>query len=95
MELNSVFFNIIGAAVATVITEIASNFGLVQDAGIVTISVLMNLVPGALLTNAIRDIIATDYMSGITKLTEALMVAASLAIGAGVGYGLGGLIGGF
>lgn len=95
MALNSVFSNIIGSAVATVLAELLGAIGLVQNTGVVTIAVLMNLVPGALLTNAIRDIIATDYMSGITKLTEALMVAASLAIGAGVGYGVGTWIGGF
>lgn len=94
MELNAVFSNVLGSVIATLLAEALGFFGLIQFTGVITISVLMNLVPGALLTNAIRDIIATDYMSGVTKLTEALMVAASLAVGAGVGYGIGTWVGG-
>jgi uncharacterized membrane protein YjjP (DUF1212 family) len=43
----------------------------------------MLLVPGIALTNGIRDIIAGDYMTGMARGLEALLVATSLAVGTG------------
>lgn len=42
---------------------------------------LMTLVPGIVITNCMRDFIATDYMSGIHGLVEALLIATGIAIG--------------
>lgn len=94
LKMNTVFNNVVGGFIASFLTQALYHFGLGHDATITAIAILMNLVPGALLTNAIRDVIATDYMSGMTKLTQALMVAASLAVGAGVGYAVVDVIGG-
>ena len=44
----------------------------------------MPLLPGLAMTNAIRDTIRGDLISGIARATEALLVAASLAAGTGV-----------
>lgn len=49
-----------------------------------TIGVLMNLVPGVLLTNCIRDFVATDYTAGTAKIMETLLIAAAIALGVGV-----------
>ncbi len=49
-----------------------------------TIGVLMNLVPGVLITNCIRDFIATDYNSGMAKMIEAFFTAAAIALGVAV-----------
>jgi uncharacterized membrane protein YjjP (DUF1212 family) len=43
----------------------------------------MLLVPGLTITNAIRDTIAGDLLSGITKAAEAFLVAISIAVGTG------------
>ena len=43
----------------------------------------MLLVPGLTMTNAIRDTIAGDILSGITKIAEAILVAISIAVGTG------------
>jgi len=51
---------------------------------IITAGVLMNLVPGVLLTNCIRDFIATDYTAGTIKMVEAFFTAASIALGVAV-----------
>lgn len=45
---------------------------------------LMYLVPGVLLTNCIRDFIATDYTAGTIKMVEAFFTAASIALGVAV-----------
>ena len=45
---------------------------------------LMNLVPGILLTNCIRDIVSADYVAGTAKMIETLIVACSIALGVAV-----------
>lgn len=50
----------------------------------VVIGSLMPLVPGVALTNAFRDTISGDYVSGVSKLTEAILIAIAIALGVGV-----------
>ncbi|MFI3168077.1 MAG: threonine/serine exporter family protein [Bacillota bacterium] len=45
---------------------------------------LMLLVPGLALVNCMRDFMARDYMSGVVKLAEAMMVALATALGVAV-----------
>jgi len=52
------------------------------DWWIITISALMLLVPGMLMTNAFRDLAAGDVLSGLSRAAEALCIAVSLAGGA-------------
>ena len=47
------------------------------------ISSLMLLVPGLAITNAIRDTIAGDTLSGLARATDAFLSAISIAVGAG------------
>lgn len=49
-----------------------------------TISALMLLVPGVLLTNCIRDFVATDYTAGLSKIVEAIFIAAAIALGVSI-----------
>ncbi len=56
--------------------------GLGLDLDKIIIGSVMPLVPGVLITNAVRDLIAGHLVSGITKGTEALLTA--FAIGSGI-----------
>lgn len=51
----------------------------------VIISGIMPLVPGVAITNAIRDTLRGDYISGGARVLEAFVTAASVAIGIGAG----------
>ena len=51
----------------------------------VIISSLMPVVPGVAITNAIRDTLQGDYISGCARILEALLKAASIAVGVGIG----------
>lgn len=44
----------------------------------------MLLVPGIAITNSLRDIIGGDFVSGLSRMIEAILIAASIAIGVGV-----------
>ena len=50
----------------------------------IIVGCMMPLLPGLAMTNAIRDTIRGDLISGIARATEALLVASSLAAGAGI-----------
>ncbi|MBQ3118917.1 MAG: threonine/serine exporter family protein [Clostridia bacterium] len=79
------FFTNVGGAAATVIFIKLFTFLCASlDVSAITIGVLMNLVPGVLLTNCIRDFVATDYSAGTSKIMETLLVAAAIALGVGV-----------
>lgn len=45
---------------------------------------LMILVPGLALTNGMRDFMANDYVAGVTRLAEAMMIALATALGVAV-----------
>ena len=46
---------------------------------------ILPLVPGVAITNAIRDTLQGDYLSGGTRAIEAFVMATSIAIGIGLG----------
>ncbi len=50
----------------------------------VVIGSIMPLVPGVAITNALRDSINGDFVTGVSKMTEAIITALGIAIGVGV-----------
>lgn len=65
--------------------RLASCIHAVDNPEISSISVLMMLVPGLAIVNAIRDIIAGDLVAGLARGAEAFIIAAALSFGAGLG----------
>lgn len=72
------FASLIVALVATITVHIG--FG--QELDKIIIGSVMPLVPGLVITNAVRDLMAGHFTAGVAKGTEALLTA--FAIGAGV-----------
>ena len=60
----------------------------ILDLDIVIISSIMLLVPGLAITNAIRDSVAGDLLSGVTRMIDAFLTAVSIAIGTGISMSL-------
>lgn len=52
---------------------------------IVIISAIMPLVPGVAITNAIRDTFQGNYLTGGSRMLEAFLKAALIALGVGIG----------
>lgn len=52
----------------------------------------MPLLPGVAITNAIRDTLQGDYISGAARVMEAFVKAISCAVGIGIGLYLGSLV---
>ncbi len=61
----------------------------------IVIGCIMPLLPGVAFTNAVRDAIGDELLSGISRATEALLVAVALAAGVGISLSFGFWIGGF
>lgn len=71
-------------AFAAFLALLSTTVGLGNSSGPITIGALMLFVPGVAITNAIRDFLASDMLSGLARAAEAFFIAVSLATGAGV-----------
>ena len=83
-RVNSFFANVAASFVAAAIALLAAHFNAYLSYDKMIIGSLMVLVPGIAITNFMRDIIAGDLIAGILRLTESVLVATAIAIGAGI-----------
>jgi len=84
--MSSIIRNLISSAcVAIGATLLRKFFILNLNVDIVIVATIMPLVPGTAITNAIRDTLQGDYMSGGAKTLEAFVIAFSIALGIGIG----------
>ncbi|MFU0823690.1 threonine/serine exporter family protein [Clostridium sp.] len=83
IRINEFFINSLGGAVASLIALISVYLGIGQNEDKIIIGSIMLLVPGLIITNAIRDTIAGDLVSGISRAVEATFIAIAIAIGSG------------
>ncbi|MDL2254641.1 threonine/serine exporter family protein, partial [Ruminococcaceae bacterium OttesenSCG-928-I18] len=86
LDLGFFFVNLTGGAVSALASWLFFKVGLASDWNILTIATLMLLVPGLLFTNAFRDIVAGDLVSGISRAFETFAIAVALACGAAISY---------
>ncbi|MEE0966663.1 MAG: threonine/serine exporter family protein [Bacilli bacterium] len=88
--VNSIFRTIAGSMILASISMIAYKCHFIENVDYSIIGTLMILTPGMAITNSLRDIIRGDYASGVARLAEALLIAASIAIGVGIILIIGG-----
>jgi uncharacterized membrane protein YjjP (DUF1212 family) len=84
LDVNSFLKNMLGGALAATVALVAASLGLVGNMDTIIIGSIMILVPGISITNAIRDTIAGDLVSGVSRSIEALFVAMAIAAGTSV-----------
>lgn len=76
--------NIAGGFVAAVMAILFFTLGFGNSIDKTIIGAIMTLVPGVAITNAIRDSISGDLMSGTARAAEAFLVAVAIASGVGI-----------
>lgn len=76
--------NIIGSTIMSTLSILFLKLGLGQNLDIMIIGSIMCLVPGVAITNAVRDTISGDYLSGLSIGMEAVFSALSIALGVGL-----------
>ncbi len=83
-RLNAFLNTACAAGMATLLTILIYHVYKDFNFNIVIISGFMLLVPGLAITNAIRDTIAGDTISGLARATDAFLCAVAIAAGSGI-----------
>lgn len=78
------FAEFFAALIISMIATLSVRYGYGVEIDKIIIGSVMPLVPGLLITNAVRDLMAGHFMSGLSKGAEAFLTA--FAIGAGVAF---------
>ena len=89
------FFAISLCSALTALLAIGFNqIGAAPSLDALIIGCLMLLVPGLAITNAIRDSLSGDLISGMTRGVEAVLIAIAVALGPGLVMSLWMMLGG-
>ena len=80
---NGAFFQLLTGLLAGAVICFAGRLSDVFAVDKMSIGVIMLLIPGAALTNAVRDMLVGHTISGLLRLAESLLLALMLAIGFG------------
>lgn len=88
LDTNSFFTTILASFASTGVVCLCVWAGLGTMPDKIIIGALMTLVPGLALTNAMRDIMASDLIAGITRLITVLLTAGGIALGTGAALSL-------
>ena len=83
LNINDFFINSLCGGITAFLAIILIKLHICSNIDKTIIGSIMLLVPGLTITNAIRDTIAGDILSGVTKTAEAIFVAVSIAVGTG------------
>jgi len=87
-QLPDFVVNLVGGAAATLLCLAARSMGLASPTDAAIVGVIMILVPGVAVTNAIRDIVAGDLVAGVARAADAVMAAAAISLGTGGAWAL-------
>lgn len=92
IKLNSILVHVLsGIGIALLAVALKKYAFSDMKIEVVIVSSMMPIVPGVAITNAIRDTLQGDYLSGGARILEAFLVAASIAVGVGLGMMGGGM----
>ncbi|QQK06881.1 threonine/serine ThrE exporter family protein [Miniphocaeibacter halophilus] len=84
-EISGLFVNIVSGLFLILGTNLIEYFFTGINTSNIILGALMLLVPGLALANAMRDMIMSDTISGLSRLIDALLTAVGIAIGLGIG----------
>ena len=83
ISFSSFFKYTICGATLTALAILASTLNLCNR-DVIIISAIMLLVPGLAITNAIKDTVNGDLVSGMARAVEAIFIAIAIAVGSGL-----------
>lgn len=88
-NMNQFITNMMASVLIAINTMIYVNLtGSYAHNEIIIAGSIMPMVPGVAITNAVRDTLQGDYVSGAARAMEAFLIAASIAVGVGVGLAI-------
>ena len=90
--LSKMLGNIAGGLLVGILCIICHHIIPASHLGNMMIGAIIPLIPGISFTNGIRDLAAEDYLAGMTRLVDALMVFLCIAIGVSSAFIIDGYI---
>lgn len=84
LDVNQLVKTFVSSIALSMLCNLGAYLQLITNLEACTIGCLMVLVPGVAITNSLRDIIGGEYMSGLARMLEAILIATSIALGVGV-----------
>ena len=92
-EKNQIVYFFAASVVAGTSAHLLVSAGIGEHVDMLMIGGIMLLIPGIAMTNAVRDMLIGDIASGMLRLCNALLIAASIACGFALTIlGLGGVL---
>lgn len=89
-KVSKIVINIAGGALITVASVVISTLfaPYALSTNMMIIGSILPLIPGVAFTNAIRDIASSDYISGMVRMLDALLIFVYIAVGVGLALNL-------
>lgn len=84
MRANVFFTNLIAGMLMTLVPLALIYAGAPLNLDKMIIGAIMLLVPGIAITNAMRDVLAGDFLTALSRLAEVLIVAMGISIGVAI-----------
>lgn len=84
IEKNDFIRTLIASAIGAFLAIIFSILGLCSSMQYILIGAIYILLPGIAITNAIRDSLSGDLLSGLVRVFEAFIISGSIAVGVGI-----------
>lgn len=84
IHISSFLISYLGSSIITIATLFLYHNSIGTNFDTIVIGCLMPLVPGVALTNSIRDILEGDFLSGTSRIIEAMITAVAIAGGVGI-----------
>lgn len=93
-SLSKILANIINGGLVAALSFLFCEIGFGNSLGNIIVGALIPLIPGVAFTNGIRDLTNEDYLAGVVRMLDALVVFLGMAIGACIVFVIQGHISG-
>ena len=90
--LSKIVGGICNALIASLVSIVCWRLGLGDCLSDIIIGAVMPLIPGVPFTNGVRDLANSDYLAGLTRLTDAMLSFFCIAVGVSVAFMLDGAV---
>lgn len=84
-KMASYLTNFLGAFLSSIVVMFLAKFFMIYNPVSLIIVSMMPLVPGVQVTNAVRDFMAGDYLSGMIGIQSAVFISTAIALGVVMG----------
>lgn len=93
-HLSRIVCNVCGGLLASLLSIVLFRLGFGEHVGNMVVGSIIPLIPGVPFTNGVRDLANEDYIAGVTRLLDALLVFVCIALGVALAFVVDGALAG-